>query len=217
MRLPDEELAAWGAANRDRLTLPFLGWLANEELAAAGGEQQAALWALGSKLMALREGLSPVGLEVLQEELRAAALRACTAGDASSSSSSTSSGEEEDDDDGPHESLRLQGPAAAAAAVLAAAPPGYFGAAAAAMQQSSFAEATAGMGLSPEGLALFQQQAAALEAVVGASRARSLTEVIGRARVAADPEGRGRQGGEQRRQLDRLASADAAVSRVPRA
>jgi hypothetical protein len=58
--------------------------------------------------------------------------------------------------------------------------------------------AAAALGLGPAALAAVQVQAEALEAVVGASRARSLTEVLGRAR--ADAPG----------QAARLAGADAA-------
>ena len=200
--LGDEELAAWAADYRERLSLPFLSWLSDEEMAATSDpDRQQQLWELGSKLMALREGLSPVGADVLQAELRAAALRSCGAAGSPS----------DEDEQGPsaaaagvrggaavsEQQLQHNGrpqdaqqPPAAAAATLAASP--AFG---------STVAAAAALGLSPEGLALFQQQAAALEAVVGTSRARSLVEVIGRAQVRDE------------RQVSRVAGADAAVSR----
>jgi hypothetical protein len=99
--------------------------------------------------MALREGLDPVGMEQLQQELAAAAAAsACAA--AESTGGSGSSG------------------------ALAVAPgPGL----------ATAVGRTAELGLSAQGLALLQQQAAALEAVVGTARAKSLTEIIGRKRV----------------------------------
>ncbi|KAL4451850.1 hypothetical protein ABPG75_007512 [Micractinium tetrahymenae] len=192
--LDDAALAAWAAeaANRERLSLPFLGWLSDEELVASAGDpdEQQQLWELGSKLMALREGLAPVSAQVLQEELRAAALR-CSLG-----SGSGGDGPEEEEEQGQGRPQDAQQPAATQqgqqqeqrtpAALVSPA----FG---------SAVQAVAALGLSPEGLALFQQQAAALEAVVGTSRARSLTEVIGRARV------------EDARQVAQLAEADAAA------
>lgn len=195
--LGEAELAAWAAAHRDRLSLSFLGWLSEEELASAAEEppRQQALWELGSRLMALREGLSPVANDVLQAELRAAAL-SCSGTD------SCSSAEEADDAaadtaDAQRRQEWLRGAAAQQAQrAQQGAPP-------AALATPSFASAvqrTAALGLSPEGMVLFEQQAAALEAVVGTSRARSLTEVIGRAKV------------QDARQMQRLAESDAAVS-----
>ena len=196
--LGEAELAAWAAANRERLSLPFLGWLSDEELEAAAGEpqRQQALWELGSRLMALREGLAPVANEVLQAELRAAALR-CSGDDSSGSGTEGEQGgaAEADAADAQRRQRRLQDAAhqqAQRAQQGAAAP----------LASPSFASAvqrTAALGLSPEGMQLFQQQAAALEAVVGTSRARSLTQVIGRARV------------QDARQVQRLAESDAAV------
>jgi hypothetical protein len=193
--LSDPELAAWAAQHRERLSLPFLGWLSEEELAASSDEpdHQQQLWELGSKLMALREGLSPVGNEVLQAELRAAALR-CSSG-SGGAGGGDGSDEEEEAEGGQHQRQRRQNTqqppaAAAAAASTALATPAF----------SSAVSAAAALGLSPEGMSLFQQQAAALEAVVGTSRATSLTEVIGRAKV------------QDQRQLKGLAESDAAVS-----
>lgn len=199
--LDSAELAAWVAAHRERLSLPFLSWLSEEELGAAADrpEEQQALWELGSRLMALREGLDPVGNEVLQAELRAAALRCSADG------SGSDSGEDmvaEDEADAAAAQRRQKQLRAAEAAMQAAAmqgvPPGT--AALATPAFSSAVQAAAALGLSPEGMVLFEQQAAALEAVVGTSRATSLTEVIGRAKV------------ESGRQMQRLAEADAAVS-----
>ncbi|PSC70751.1 hypothetical protein C2E20_5944 [Micractinium conductrix] len=188
--LDDGALAAWAAgANRERLSLPFLGWLSDEELAASADEpdEQQALWELGSKLMALREGLSPVGAEVLQEELRAAALRC------SGMAPPAAAGEGQGDGDAVDRPQDAGQPAASASQQqqqsAALVTPAF----------SSSVAATAALGLSPEGLSLFQQQAAALEAVVGTSRARSLTEVIGRARV------------QEGAQVQGLAEADAAL------
>ncbi|KAI3437835.1 hypothetical protein D9Q98_000281 [Chlorella vulgaris] len=196
--LADQELAAWAAQNRERLSLRFLGWLSEEELAAASTDpdNQQQLWDLGSKLMVLREGLSPVGNDVLQAELRNAALKCST-------SFNSSSGEDEDEQE------------------LASSPGDVHGSTAQRRQDAqqqqqqdqqqqglavlanpalgSVVQQAAALGLSPEGMTLFQQQAAALEAMVGVSRARSLTEVIGRTKVQ----------GQQ--QLDRMAEADAAV------
>jgi hypothetical protein len=197
--LADQELAAWAAQNRERLSLRFLGWLSEEELAAASTDpdNQQQLWDLGSKLMVLREGLSPVGNDVLQAELRNAALKCST-------SFNSSSGEDEDEQE------------------LASSPGDVHGSTAQRCQDAqqqqqqqdqqqqglavlanpalgSVVQQAAALGLSPEGMTLFQQQAAALEAMVGVSRARSLTEVIGRTKVQ----------GQQ--QLDRMAEADAAV------
>ena len=200
--LSDPELAAWAAQHRERLSLPFLGWLSEEELATSSDEpdQQQQLWELGSKLMALREGLSPVGNEVLQAELRAAALRCSSGGSSSSGGASGGDGSDDDDEEdygGQQQQQRrrqdAQQPppaAAAAAASTALATPAF----------TSAVSAAAALGLSPEGMSLFQQQAAALEAVVGTSRATSLTEVIGRVKV------------QDQRQLQGLAESDAAVS-----
>ena len=193
--LSDLELAAWAAQHRERLSLPFLGWLSEEVLAASSDEpdHQQQLWELGSKLMALREGLSPVGNEVLQAELRAAALR-CSSGGGSGGSGGGDGSDDEEEEEGGQQRRRQdarQPPAAAAAAASTAlATPAF----------SSAVSAAAALGLSPEGMSLFQQQAAALEAVVGTSRATSLTEVIGRAKV------------QDQRQLKGLAESDAAVS-----
>ena len=133
--------------------------------------------------MALREGLSPVGNEVLQAELRAAALRRSGSPDGGGSSA----GEQAAPEAGRSRPQDVQ-----QLALLAA--PAF----------SSAVQQTAALGLSPEGMSLFQQQAAALEAVVGVSRARSLTEVIGRAKVQTS------------QQLYSMAEADAAVSAAAR-
>lgn len=185
--LGDDELAEWAAQHRQRLTLPFLGWLSDEELAASSADpdQQQRLWELGSKLMALREGLSPVGNEVLQAELRAAALRCSCSG----------SMDDGDDDSGDEE----EGNAGSTAGAGEDAQRQQQQAALASPAFSSAVQQIAALGLSPEGMVLFQQQAAALAAVVGVSRARSLTEVVGRAKV------------QSQRQLHSMAEADAAV------
>lgn len=197
--LGEAELAAWAAAHRERLSLSFLGWLSDEELASAADQpqRQQALWELGSRLMALREGLSPVANEVLQAELRAAAL-SCSGTDSSTGGSGTDEAapSEEDAADAQRRQQWLQEAAAQQAQRAQHGAP-------AALATASFASSvqrTAALGLSPEGMVLFEQQAAALEAVVGTSRAKSLTEVIGRARV------------QDARQVQRLAESDAAVS-----
>ena len=204
--MDDGALAAWAAAHRERLSLPFLGWLSEEELAARGEERQQQLWELGSKLMALREGLSPVGNDVLQAELRAAAARRCSPGSSASSSDAEDAA-----------AAAAAGAGSSERAQQGAAPPAQQqqqqqqqaqqqqqqqapGAALATPAFVSTVQQTAALGLSPEGMVLFEQQAAALEATVGISRAKSLTEVIGRARV------------QDERQLQGMADADAAVS-----
>jgi hypothetical protein len=53
----DERLSKWAMDNRERITIDLLNWVATQEVAAAGADRDR-LWALGSKLMALREGLS---------------------------------------------------------------------------------------------------------------------------------------------------------------
>ncbi|PRW57338.1 mitochondrial presequence translocase subunit Tim44 [Chlorella sorokiniana] len=201
--LGEAELAAWAAAHRDRLSLPFLGWLSDEELASAASEpqRQQTLWELGSRLMALREGLSPVANEVLQAELRAAAL-SCSGADSSSSSDSSveeAAGMAASDTDAADAQRRQQRLQDAAAQQAQRAQQGQAPAALATPSFASAVQRTAALGLSPEGMVLFEQQAAALEAVVGTSRAKSLTEVIGRARV------------QEARQVQRLAESDAAV------
>ena len=165
--LDDAGLAVWAAAHREKLSLPFLGWLAEKESAASSADAKEQLWALGSKLMALREGLSPVGMERLQAELSEAALSASAA-----SSSSRDEGDEE------IKRSPLAGPAGSASR----GPPGALQLRAGSL--GSVVQQTAALGLSPEGLVLLQQQAAALEAAVGFTRAKSLTEVIGRKAVA---------------------------------
>lgn len=123
--------------------------MADQEQAAGGDEEQRQqLWQLGSQLMALREGLSPVGMDTLQAELKAAAAE-----------------------------LARSAPAAQTSGrALAAAPVGL----------TAAAQQTAALGLSVEGMALFQQQAAALETVIGTTRAQALTEIIGRKRVSVE-------------------------------
>ena len=54
--MDEEALNSWAAANRAALTLDFLAWIAQEQSEAASEERER-LWALGSKLMAVREGL----------------------------------------------------------------------------------------------------------------------------------------------------------------
>lgn len=52
---------------------------------------------------------------------------------------------------------------------------------------ASVVRSTAALGLSPEGMQMLQQQAAALETVLGQAKARSLVELMGRARVGDVP------------------------------
>lgn len=154
--LDDEALVSWAIDHPERLNLEFLGWLAEEEVAAAAGNEKEALWELGSKLMAVREGLAPVGMAALQAELRMSALAAAQR----ASSSNEDDGRTEDGGSraGGQGSTLLHRSAGLA----------------------SLVQRTAALGLSPEGLGLLHQQAAALEAAVGVQRARALTEVIGR-------------------------------------
>jgi hypothetical protein len=154
-------LTAWAADNRARLSLDFLGWVAErgEAEGEGGAAERAALDALGGRLMALREGFEPASAAALQAGFARAAAEAA---------------ERRGADDG-----------AAAGGDLPALAPAARAAAAA-------------LGLGPAALVAVQAQAEALEAVVGASRARSLTEVLGRARVDAPG------------QAARLAGADAA-------
>ena len=121
----------------------------------------------------------PASREALQEELRAAALRPKDGGGGARGGGAEG--------------------AAAASSSTALAQLGF----------GSLVQQTAALGLSPEGLALFQQQAVALEAVVGTSKAQSLVEVIGRMRV-----GGGGEGGSGRDQLQDImgGASDAAVS-----
>jgi hypothetical protein len=150
----EDELASWAAAHKEQLSLGFMGCVADQAAAAEGADRRR-LWELGSRLMALREGLTPVGMERLQRELTCAATAARDQAEPRGAAPGGGGG-------------------------------GGHGAALAAVVQH-----TAALGLSAEGMALFQQQAAALEAVVGVSRARSLTEVLGRKRVGSPAEARG--------------------------
>lgn len=61
----DQDLERFFASDRDRISLDFLAWIADCERSSAGTEQRR-LWELGSKLMALREGLTPVSMEDLE-------------------------------------------------------------------------------------------------------------------------------------------------------
>lgn len=54
--MDDDALTNWALANRASLTLDLLSWIARAQLEAAAAEKER-LWALGSKLMAVREGL----------------------------------------------------------------------------------------------------------------------------------------------------------------
>ena len=182
--LDDAALAQWALSHRSQLSLGFLTWLAEQEAEEEEQQQQqpqpgssgaegrgagrgAALWALGSKLMALREGLSPVSSEQLQRELSIAASAQRRSFSASGGSGGSGEG----------------GPAGT-------------GLTPAAVGLSGVVQQSAALGLSPQGMALLQQQAAALEAVVGTARARSLTELLGRARVASEQQAQGAMVGD---------------------
>lgn len=128
----------------DQITISFLSWVAERESAAAGAERDR-LWALGSRLMALREGFVPLAAAQLGDRLAAAGPAAQTA------------------------ALAPRGPAPLGDAV----------------------RATAALGLTVEGMSLLEQQAAALEATMGARRAAALTEILGRKAVAAPEEAAG--------------------------
>ncbi len=71
--MAEEDLDSWVASNREQLTISFLGWVAEEEAAAPPGPEQERLWDLGSRLMALREGLTPVSAAQLSKDLAFAA------------------------------------------------------------------------------------------------------------------------------------------------
>jgi hypothetical protein len=145
LRSMDEtKLKHWASSNR--ITLEFLAFVADQEEACHDKELQQQLWHLGSRLMALREGLQPTPMSQLETELQAMAeVRRTGAG--MSAPAQRGEGQQLPATFTPFES---------------------------AIQH------TAELGLSSEGMALLQQQAAALETVVGSTRARSLTEVIGR-------------------------------------
>lgn len=70
-KLSEDDLESWVADNRDQVTISFLGWVAEMEAAASGTEQER-LWDLGSRLMALREGFTPVAAASLSQDLAAA-------------------------------------------------------------------------------------------------------------------------------------------------
>ncbi len=54
--MEDEALHQWALANRAALTLDLLSTIAQVQSQAQAGDREQ-LWALGSKLMAVREGL----------------------------------------------------------------------------------------------------------------------------------------------------------------
>ena len=69
--IAEDDLEAWVTSNRDQVTISFLGWIAEMEASTSGVEQER-LWDLGSRLMALREGFTPVAAASLSQELAAA-------------------------------------------------------------------------------------------------------------------------------------------------
>jgi hypothetical protein len=71
--MDEGDLESWVSQNREQLTISFLGWVAEEEAAAPAGSEQERLWDLGSRLMAFREGLTPVSAEQLSKDLALAA------------------------------------------------------------------------------------------------------------------------------------------------
>jgi hypothetical protein len=71
--MAEDDLESWVASNREQLTISFLGWVAEEEASAHPGPEQERLWDLGSRLMALREGLTPVSAAQLSKDLASAA------------------------------------------------------------------------------------------------------------------------------------------------
>ncbi|KAG7668106.1 hypothetical protein Ndes2526B_g03399 [Nannochloris sp. 'desiccata'] len=71
--ISEDDLESWVAQNREQLTISFLSWVAEEEAAAPAGLEQERLWDLGSRLMALREGLTPVSAKHLSKDLALAA------------------------------------------------------------------------------------------------------------------------------------------------
>lgn len=140
--LTDQDIALWVEKNRDTLTLSFLGWLADREDAALAEPERERLWQLGSKLMALREGFTPVARENM-----AAALTKLAEG-------------AEGVTPGGQHSFPAEGSLPAAV------------------------QTNKSLGLSTQGMVLLEQQAAALEATMGANRARVLTGILGRKTVA---------------------------------
>jgi hypothetical protein len=160
----DEDLASWVASHRDDVTLSFLQWVADQEERAEGPEKHA-LWHLGSKLMALREGLSPLSTAQLSDEVASVAAKEEARLHADDASGTQLANLHNNKDD-----TRI-------AATM---------------------RSTAALGLSIQGMQLLQQQAMALDATMGAHRARVLTEILGRATVTSS------------RQIQRLAEADAA-------
>ena len=155
--MSEDDLEAWAVSNREELTLSFLGYLAEEESASVGHDQNR-LWELGSKLMALREGFTPVTAVQLNEEVAAAAADVQQAALV-----------QEDRENKEKES----------AAVAVAVDQGLL---------TDAVRRNAALGLSFQGMELLEQQAAALEATMGAQRAQSLTEIIGRKKLMVPEE-----------------------------
>jgi len=71
--MTEDNLDSWVAQNREQLTISFLSWVAEEEAAVPAGPEQERLGVLGSRLMALREGLTPVSAEQLSKDIAVAA------------------------------------------------------------------------------------------------------------------------------------------------
>lgn len=143
--LSDQDLEGWAHDNREKLTIGFLSWIEEELTESANEVERKRLWELGAKLMAIREGLSPVAASKLMNELSTATASAV-----------------------PDVESRV--------GISARATTG--------IQNPRKAEPSP-VSLSMEGMRLLEQQAAALEVSLGATKAQALTEIIGRKTASA--------------------------------
>lgn len=144
-QLSNEDLEDWAHENREKLTIGFLSWIAEELNEAQEEVERQRLWELGGKLMAIREGFSPAATPTLTDVASTTPTTAAPTILESGVEASLQAG-------GKLGNLLKTGPSAK----------------------------TSPISLSVEGMRLLEQQAAALEVSLGATKAQALTEILGR-------------------------------------
>jgi hypothetical protein len=142
-QLSDEDLEQWANTNREKLTIGFLSWIAEELNETQDEVERNRLSELGGKLVAIREGFSPAATSKLT--------------DVASTIPTIAAPELES---GIEASLKSSGKTGSLLKDLTG--------------------KTSPISLSVEGMRLLEQQAAALEVSLGATKAQALTEILGR-------------------------------------